>query len=119
MNIDFTNVGLCKKIDKVAKKKSFKDIGEWRHSISNHMYWCAASTPDGDAEMMKSKWQILPFHITNIHKNAACQLYPKCDHGRLRGDAKNRLWLKPGKIICEIINVIFLFAILNFLCLNM
>lgn len=72
------------------------------------MYWCAASTPDGDGELMKAKWQILPFHITNIHKNTACPLYKVCGHGRLQGEAKNRLWLKPGKTKILFVNFLWL-----------
>jgi solute carrier family 8 (sodium/calcium exchanger) len=93
------SIGLCKKLDKLSKRKDFKDFGEWRQSISNHMYWCAASTTDGDGDMMVAKWKILPQHITNVHKNPQCRLYPKCGHGRLRGAARNRLWLKPGMCI--------------------
>ncbi|XP_068692699.1 uncharacterized protein [Montipora foliosa] len=88
--------GLCKKIDKLAKKKECEDVGEWRQSISNHMYWCAASTPDGNGQMMQEKWKILPFHIQNTHENNNSQLYPECGHGELQGEAKDRLWLEPG-----------------------
>ena len=88
--------GLCKKIDKLAKKKDFGDVGEWRQSISNHMYWCAASTPDGDGQLMQEKWKILPLHIQNIHKNNERETYPECGHGELEGESQNRLWLEPG-----------------------
>ena len=63
------------------------------------MYWCAASTPDGNGQMMQEKWKILPFHIQDVHKNNSCQLYPECRHGELEGDAKDRLWLEPGEYI--------------------
>lgn len=71
-------------------------MGHWHQSISNHMYWCAASTPDGNGQLMQEKWKILPFHIQDIHANTDSQLYPECGHGELEGDAKNRLWLEPG-----------------------
>ena len=61
------------------------------------MYWCAASTQDGNGEKMKEKWKILPLHIQNIHVNPASPHYKKCGHGNLQGDAKNRLWITPGK----------------------
>ena len=51
--------GLCNKIDKLAKKKDYDEVGEWRQSISNHMYWCVASTPDGNGEVIQEKWKIL------------------------------------------------------------
>ena len=89
--------GLSKKIDKLAKRKDCEDVGQWRQSISNHMYWCAATTPDGNGQMMQEKWKILPLHIQNIHTNTQSQLHPQCGHGQLQGDAANRLWLQPGR----------------------
>jgi len=89
-------LGLCRKIDKLAAKKDCHDIGVWRQSISNHMYWCAATTPDGDGELILEKWKILPLHIQNIHGNPSNERYKECGHGNLQGDAKYRLWLEPG-----------------------
>lgn len=89
---------MCKKIDKASKKKDVEDLGEWKQSISNHMYWCASSTPDGHPQTMVEKWKILPQHIMNIHKNPDGKIIKKCNHGRLRGEARNRLWLKPGML---------------------
>ena len=48
--INLISCRFTQKIDKLAKKKECEDLGQWRQSISNHMYWCAASTPDGDGE---------------------------------------------------------------------
>ena len=31
----------------------------------NHMYWCVVSTPNGDGDMMVSKWLSLENHIHN------------------------------------------------------
>ena len=101
--LGFHVLGLCKKIDKLAKKKECEDVGEWWQSISNHMYWCAASTPDGNGQMMQEKWKILPFHIQNTHENNNSQLYPECGHGELQGEAKDRLWLEPGEQVVTVI----------------
>jgi len=64
------------------------------------MYWCAATTPDGNGQMMQEKWKILPLHIQNIHTNAQSDLHKECGHGQLEGDAANRLWLQPG-MLCD------------------
>ena len=88
--------GLGKKIDALGKKSDCQDVSEWRKSIVNHMYWCAASTPDGDGEVMKAKWQIVALHAQNIHKNPNSALYPECGHGILEGDSSDRLWLERG-----------------------
>ena len=88
--------GLGKKIDALGKKSDCRDVSEWRKSIVNHMYWCAASTPDGDGEVMKAKWQIVALHAQNIDKNPNSALHPECGHGTLEGDSCDRLWLERG-----------------------
>lgn len=60
------------------------------------MYWCAASTPDGDGEVMKAKWQNVALHTQNIHTNSDNHLYSECGHGFLEGDSADRLWLERG-----------------------
>ena len=90
------HTGLGKKIGKLAERKDCEDVGQWRQSISNHMYWCAASTPDGDGQMMQDKWKMLPLHIQNIHINQSSDIYPSCGHGEQEGEARDRLWRQPG-----------------------
>ena len=77
--------GLCKKVDKLASRKYYKDVGQWRNSICNHMYWCAASTPDGDEDTMMEKWKMIPLHMQNIHVNPASSIHKECCHGTLQG----------------------------------
>ncbi|KAK3705290.1 hypothetical protein QZH41_008177 [Actinostola sp. cb2023] len=88
--------GLGKKIDKVAKQKDCGDIAEWKQSISNHMYWCAASTPDGNGDMIKAKWEILPLHIQDIHTSNNV-LHSECGHGELEGERRDKLWMEQGE----------------------
>ena len=88
--------GCAKRIDKLTKRKECEDVGKWRQSISNYMYWCAASTPDGDGQLIQEKGKILPLHIQNIHANGSSQLYPECGHGELDRDSRNCLWLEPA-----------------------
>ena len=47
------NTGLKKKLRKAAKFKDCDVVGEWIKSITNHMYWRAASSPDGDGKKME------------------------------------------------------------------
>ena len=44
------NIRLKKKLQKAAIYKDCEVVGEWTKSITNHMYWWAASSPDGDGE---------------------------------------------------------------------
>ena len=47
------NIELKKKLQKAVNNKDCEVVGEWTKSITNHMYWCAASSPDGDGEEME------------------------------------------------------------------
>ena len=77
-------IGLRKKLDKLAKTKDCEIVREWVQSIINHLYWCVASTTDGNGEMIQAKWSSLVNHIHNQHTRHG-HLFPKCCHGRIRG----------------------------------
>ena len=52
-------------METLAKRKECEIAGEWLKSIVNHMYWCAASTEDGNGEVIKAKW------LSTINKHSA------------------------------------------------
>ena len=58
---------LRKKLEKVAKKKAFKDLQPWLKSIINHFWWSCKSC-DGDVEKLREMWTSILFHIRNVHK---------------------------------------------------
>ena len=68
----------------------------WARSISNHMYWCAASG-GGDGEMVK-KWLSILNHITDIHEGHGDK-FPRCEHGEL----EDRDWM----IKCNVFDFFF------------
>ena len=57
------------KITKAAKYKDCDVVGKWTKSITNHMYWCAASSPDGDDDEMVKRWKSLMDHLCNDHNS--------------------------------------------------
>ena len=61
--------------------------------MSNHLYWCAASS-DGDWEMVKQKWLSILNHIANVHEGHGDK-FPRCQHGEL----EERSWMTKGKTI--------------------
>ena len=61
-------------------------IAEWVKSIINHLYWCAASAPDGDGEQMVVRWKSLANHI--------CDQHDDCYHSSL-GERRKK-WFIPG-----------------------
>ena len=94
MNVftDMFYTGLRKKVAALAKLKDCEVIGKWERSIINHLYWCVASTPDGEEDVIKEKWLSLDNHMHNVHRMHG-KSFKKCLHGRLRRD-KNKKWLK-------------------------
>ncbi|KAG1696945.1 hypothetical protein GQR58_006144 [Nymphon striatum] len=77
--------GLKKKLFKVSKEKECEKVGPWIKSITNHMYWVAASTPSGDSEEMVCKWVSVFNHMQNIHQGHS-NLFPNCEHESVDAD---------------------------------
>ncbi|PIK49341.1 hypothetical protein BSL78_13800 [Apostichopus japonicus] len=48
--------GIKKKLRAAAAMKDCGLINDWIKSITNHLYWCASSSPDGDGGVMAAKW---------------------------------------------------------------
>uniref|UniRef100_A0ABM0MDF2 Uncharacterized protein LOC102804858 n=1 Tax=Saccoglossus kowalevskii TaxID=10224 RepID=A0ABM0MDF2_SACKO len=92
--------GLKKKVNALSKLKGCEDVGLWRRSLVNHMYWCSLSTPSGDGEMIAAKWKSIANHVQNKHSGHG-ELFPKCRHGPLHGRDRQKEWLKPSTKACE------------------
>ncbi|XP_048733591.2 uncharacterized protein LOC125649824 [Ostrea edulis] len=63
------------------------------------MYWVAASTPDGNGEVMWAKWESVENHIHNVHTGHNT-LFPTCAHSTLEGNEQKK-WLKAGSKASE------------------
>lgn len=94
--IHFLHAGLRKKLEAAAKEKGCERIREWQRSIMNHFYWCVSSTEDGDPETMLAKWLSLENHIHNEHRHDNNK-FPKCAHGKLRGQDRKKKWFERRK----------------------
>ena len=80
------NIHVCvKKPGALTKTTDCHPMSQWIKSISNHVYWCVASTePSPDrGEVVLAKWQSVANHVQNIHEQAqpshavSMQTYPK------------------------------------------
>ena len=78
---------LGRNLESIAKEKDCEEVRPWIKSITNHLYWSAASS-GGDSELVISKWMSVVEHVQNIHTN--------CYHAPLADDQRNKKWLKPG-----------------------
>ena len=88
--------GFRKKVEAAAKQKGCEIIGNWQRSIVNHLYWCVSSTSDSDTETILAKWLSLENHVHNKHRHKD-KKFPKCAHGKLRGQDRKKKWFKRRK----------------------
>ena len=73
-----------------GKKKGCELLIKWAQAVSNHTYWCAASS-NGNEELLKAKWLSLLNHVCDIHEGHG-DLFPSCEHGTL----EPRKWITKG-----------------------
>ncbi|XP_063043320.1 uncharacterized protein LOC134437731 [Engraulis encrasicolus] len=94
---DVWHVGksLGKALDSAAKDRKCETIKLWRPAIVNHLYWTAASTPDGNGDLMEAKWTSLVNHVQDIHEHDT-PAFPTCAHPHLEGEHRDKEWLEPG-----------------------
>ncbi|KAG5277195.1 hypothetical protein AALO_G00114790 [Alosa alosa] len=97
---DVWHVGksLRKALDAAAKERHCEDLKLWKPAIVNHLYWTAASTPDGDPDVMQAKWQSLVNHVQDIHEHDT-PAFPCCAHPPLEGEQRNKQWLEPDSTV--------------------
>ena len=87
---------VVKKLNKKAKKKECEELRSWIQSVSNHLWWCAA-TCNGDFILLKEKWMSILNHIQNKHSWSDATQFKSCAHPPLtRSEAQRKCWLKPG-----------------------
>ena len=87
---------VVKQLNKKAKKKECEELKPWIQSVSNHLWWSAA-TCNGDSELLTEKWTSVVHHVVNKHCWTGCKKFKKCEHDRLtRTQRKNTSWLTPG-----------------------
>ena len=88
--------GVHKKLNAASKKKGCQKVALWARSISNHLYWCAASS-QGDPDLILAKWKSISNHIVNIHEGHDEKFW-RCEHG----DLDERAWMLPGMAIITV-----------------
>ncbi|XP_078030983.1 uncharacterized protein LOC117267587 isoform X2 [Epinephelus lanceolatus] len=96
--------GIGKKMDVLAKVRRMQDVGLWKKSIVNHLYWSASTSASG--EEVVAKWSSVANHIQNVHIHDNT-LFPTSLHQPLVGE-QARQWLKPSTAACEKLTAILL-----------
>ncbi|KAL3873816.1 hypothetical protein ACJMK2_028655 [Sinanodonta woodiana] len=91
--------GVKKKLEHIAKEKQCEDVRSWIKSISNHLYWCAASSEPGNGDLSVAKWHSVANHVQNRHTHANC-LFPSCLHDCQPEANAHYKWLQSGTKAC-------------------
>ena len=65
-------------------------VNEWIKSITNHLYWFAASSPEGDGNEMAIQWKSLMEHIYDRHD--------ECYYLPLSLEERHKKSFQPGVI---------------------
>ena len=87
---------VVKKLTNKAKQKGCEELAPWIQSISNHLWWSAA-TCNGSVQLLHEKWKSVLDHVSNKHKWSGNNLFHQCSHRRISSsEAKKICWLKPG-----------------------
>ena len=96
----FAITALDKKLDALSREHDCEVVKLWKPALSNHLYWTAASTPTGNADMMEAKWRSMVNHVQDIHDHDT-PAYPVCQHEPLEGEDRDKEWFEPGIYITQ------------------
>ena len=78
----------------MAKYKDCDMVNDWIKSITNHLYWCVASSPEGDGNEMAVRWKSLMEHI--------CDRHNECYHLPLGVEERRKKWFQPGILVLSV-----------------
>ncbi|KAA0723677.1 hypothetical protein E1301_Tti003208 [Triplophysa tibetana] len=87
-------------LDDSSKERERKDLKLWRQAVIYHLYWTAASTPNGDGDVMEAKWRNMVNHVQDINEHDT-PMIPCCEHPRLEGEARKKAWMEPDLIFYQ------------------
>ena len=91
----FTITAVGKKLEALSRERDCEIVKLWKPFLTNHLFWVAASTPSGNADMMEGKWRSMINHVQDIHEHEI-PAYPACQHEPLEGENRDKEWFEPG-----------------------
>ena len=71
-------------------------VKDWIKSITNHLYYCAASSPEGNGNGTVIRWKSLTEHI--------CDKHDECYHSPLGVEERRKKWIQPGISVLTVYN---------------
>ena len=86
-------IEVAKVLMKIAKVSGCEAISEWIRPCTNHLYWSAKTTHDGNAEVIWAKFSSFLSHVVNEHENLDNPVFNECGH---KDVIEPRKWLDKG-----------------------
>ncbi|XP_070573895.1 uncharacterized protein [Ptychodera flava] len=83
-----------KKLAEFGKKKKYSSLLPWIQSVSNHLWWSAA-TCEGNQQSLRERWTSIVHHVVNVHSWSGNQSFHECNHPEIP-DTSNIDWLEIG-----------------------
>lgn len=80
-------------LTKIAKVSGCEAISEWIKPCTNHLYWSAKTTHDGNGEVIWAKFSSFLSHVVDKHENLENPVFNKCGHKDI---IQPRKWLDKG-----------------------
>lgn len=90
----FVIIEITKVLTKIAKITGCNLIADWTKACTNHLYWSARTTHDGNGEVIWAKFSSFLSHVVNEHENLDNPLFNKCAHEE---QIQPRKWLDKGR----------------------
>ena len=81
-------------METVANARGCTAVRPWIHSITNHLYWSAATSISGEETV--AKWSSVANHIQDVHVHDDWH-FPMCEHSQIDQRALTK-WLHPGEL---------------------
>ena len=93
LNLSLQIIEVTKVLTKIAKVSGCESLGEWIKPCTNHLYWSARTTQDGNREVIWAKFSSFLSHVINKHENLDNPVFNKCAHDE---QIQPRKWLDKG-----------------------
>ncbi|KAJ8041548.1 hypothetical protein HOLleu_12400 [Holothuria leucospilota] len=85
-----------KQLKALANRRGCEAILKWQHSIINHVYWAASSTPEADQELILEKFLSIGNHVQNVHTGHQGERFTECAHPPISDEEeRTKSWLEP------------------------
>lgn len=90
VEIQFSVLEVTKVLTKIAKISGNEILNEWIKPCTNHLFWSAVTTHNGNGEVIWAKFSSFFSHVVNKHKNLKNPVFDKCAHS---DEIQPRKWL--------------------------